>query len=497
MPPKQWIPVAAGTEIRLRSNPLIVFKIPPVKINMGNMKAQTPDVVSGDSMHQMLKDTGLDCEDTTPAALQPTVDKVSQVLQYSQGFSSTYLIDKVEYDPKYKIAVPRSLSRFAARGAKLAAAGDDEGVAKGEWRPSDTALGYSNKLAVINAYFTDLYDNYPGFNNIGHIAVEQKSTEYVNNTQAISDLFVKLAIVASGEIVTGINEPTMSASLSNIIAPALDPSLKDYDQPDNRIIFIVFNLDPATGYADGVGFIYLTWNLKIVNYKNKTKDGGDKHETTIVMNAQSVVYSDIDILNEHYYWVKNRHQMMGLMLRGIPPVSNFKIFDALPPLGDDTWYSALLLESKGTQLTGLVFYAADLTCLGSLDNKASLASSTYSIATTSGFTFSMEQKIGVSTEVAADVIFAKASVTFSLELTFGEQWNTSTTETIEFEVPGKASAFVYKGFVMSRYIYFNPQTIQYSWGTEGKFYSNALLTSETALTGDPIYKSSTVKKYKV
>jgi hypothetical protein len=54
-------------------------------------------------------------------------------------------------------------------------------------------------------------------------------------------------------------------------------------------------------------------------------------------------------------------------------------------------------------------------------------------------------------------------------------------------VPGKASAFVYKGFVMTRYIYFDPHTIKYSWGTEGKFNSNSLLTSEKPLTGDPIY----------
>ena len=59
-------------------------------------------------------------------------------------------------------------------------------------------------------------------------------------------------------------------------------------------------------------------------------------------------------------------------------------------------------------------------------------------------------------------------------------------------MPGKSSAFVYKGFVKTRYIYFDPQTVKYSWGTEGKFYSNSLLTSENPLTGDPIYiKKST------
>jgi hypothetical protein len=46
----------------------------------------------------------------------------------------------------------------------------------------------------------------------------------------------------------------------------------------------------------------------------------------------------------------------------------------------------------------------------------------------------MAQKIGVSTKLSAGVIFAKASVTISFDLTFTEQWNTSTTEKFQFTV---------------------------------------------------------------
>jgi hypothetical protein len=273
--------------------------------------------------------------------------------------------------------------RSRLRGGKLAA-GDSGGVAKGEWEPSTTAQGYTAELAVVNAYFDDLYDNYPGFNGIGHKAIQQVRSQNVSNTQAISDMFVSLAITASGEIVNGINEPTMSAALSNIIAPQLDSTLPDYDQPDNRIIYIVFNYNPTTQNADGIGFIYLNWRLQIKLYKHKSKDGGDKHLTTITMDAQSAVYSDIDILEAHYNWAKNKHSSISRMIRAIPPRSEFKVFDTLPVLGSDTWNSALLLESTGQKLTALVFYAADLIALGNLDNKASKASSTYSVATTSG-----------------------------------------------------------------------------------------------------------------
>jgi hypothetical protein len=267
------------------------------------------------------------------------------------------------------------------RGMKV---GDYQPVAQGDWGPSDTALGYTYELGMINTWFSDLMANFSGFNTIGHVAAQEQETNNLTNTEAISNLFVRLAILASGEIVTGVNESTMSAALSNIIRPTVDSTKPDYNENGNRIIYIVFNYNPATRGADGVGFIYFWWNLKITDYKNKSKNGGDSHTTTVTMNAQSAVYSDINVLLTQYKWVMARHPVIARMLRGIPPVSGFKIFDTLPPLGEDTWGSALLLESKGDKLTALVFYAADLICLGSLDNKASAASSNYSIATTSG-----------------------------------------------------------------------------------------------------------------
>jgi hypothetical protein len=298
----------------------------------------------------------------------------SQALAKSNDMPSglcVFLVDRTEQD-KRGLRISKFLSE-RTRGVKL---GDSQPVAPGEWTPSSDALGFRAQLAFIDAYFDDLYTNYPGFSNVGRRSNQQQRQQEVGNTDDISRLFVSLAEMVLSEIVSGIDQPSIDAVLVNMINSALDPSLPYYDGSEDRIIYILFNYNPSTGSADGIGFIHLFWRLQI------RKEGG-KHNATITINARSAVYSETDTLDAQYQWAKNRHPSR-FRLEGIPPRSEFKVFDSLPTLNSDTWNSALILESTGQKLTALVFYAANLSSIGNLDNKASKASSTYSIATTSG-----------------------------------------------------------------------------------------------------------------
>jgi len=223
--------------------------------------------------------------------------------------------------------------------------------------------------------------------------------------------------------------------------------------------------------------------------KKKSKDN-PTHDTNLTITARSVVYDNTDVLGQQVAWVKHQFPTTFGLFKGIPPKYTFKIFDHLPNTPDEaTFGSSLLLEATGTQLTALVFYAPDLNCLGSFNNSNSKSSSTYTISTTSGFTFSMSQKIGASVKISAGVIFEKAEVSFNFELSFTEQWNTSQTETIAFQIPGGVSSFLYKGKLATKYIYFDPTNYQYTYGPDGSFNTNYVVSSEKPLNGDPIYPS--------
>ncbi len=266
---------------------------------------------------------------------------------------------------------------------------DPKGVAKSQWAPDATGFGFANKLAAVNTHFDQLMAGYKDFNTVGYKAPQTQDNQNVNDVKAISDMFISLAIAASNVLVMGIDETAMSSVLSNVINAQTDPGLADYNQDQNRIIYSVYAYDPITNTAQGIGFIYLYWNLTIINYQRKDKDGGNTHDTTITMNARSALYSDPDILNSQYAWLQANNKSLYQLLRGFPPANQFQVFESLPPTpNEDVWNAALLLDNgSSTKLTSIVFYAADLTPLGILDNKASSASSTYSISTTSGTFF--------------------------------------------------------------------------------------------------------------
>jgi len=422
---------------------------------------------------------GLKCADTDPSKLQPIIDDVVKQLP-TTGTASSFLIDRTT-------EVGAGPASTFLRSRKLAAGKAVQKVAESEWSPDEVGLGYADSFTLVNANFNKLANFYPNFNGV-QSPVWERSGKF-STASSIEQLFLAVATNLSAQVITGINQPTLLAVLSNVIPASTKPDAVNYDESDNRLVFLVLDYNPERQDCAGIGFVYIQYHLQIENYKKKN-DKPLKHETTLTINIQSAIYSDVSVLNAQVQWLHHNDARASRQILAIPPKYKFKIFDSLPPAATaEVFGSALPLESTTQKLTSLVFYAANLACLGNLDNKASQTESSYSIATTSGFTFEMGQSIGVSTTVEAGVIFAKASVTVSMSLEFSEQWNTETTETIQFTVPGGAQAFVYKGTLRTKYVYFDPSNSTYSYGTAGSFNTNYLMTSSIALTGDPVYQT--------
>jgi hypothetical protein len=466
-------PYPPGTTICHPLDPTILFKIPAKKVFLGTMTPTTPSDLTGDSLSPQLADIGLSCPQTSPDALQPVINDTKASFPFNGHGQFFKIVDTTDH---------------VSKGVALAAAAD---AATGQWEPSDTAMGYMSDLSIISYYFDDLKANYPGFT--GFKITEPQSSDKFGTVDAIKNQFVTVGLNASASVVTGIDKDSLIAVLTGIIKPLSD-TVKDYDVSNSRFCCLLLNYNGVDD-ADGVGFVSFSWRLQIHDYKNKSKDT-PVHQTTLDVTAWSVVYDNIDVLEAQKKWVQARHPAPTLALFGIPPKYQFTVFDTLPPAGEMAFNSSLPVTNTVDKLTAIVLYSADVTCLGCLDNTNSSAASSYSISTTSGFTFTMSQTIGTEFSAGFDIELVKATVKISLSLSFSEQWNTSQTETIAFQMAAGKRSFVYKGVLKTRYIYFEPATSKYTYGVTGSFYTNTLVSSDKPLSGDPIYGNGVTKSLK-
>lgn len=170
--------------------------------------------------------------------------------------------------------------------------------------------------------------------------------------------------------------------------------------------------------------------------------------------------------------------------RSIPvKKKDFKVFDELPPAGVEAFNFGVPLDDDSKYADVIILYSPDLKMIGHLDNTHSAASSTYTTSVTSGFTFSMGQKISTGFKMEAGVVFAKAEWSIGFELSFSEQWNTSHTETTSVTVPGEKQAFLYQGTLRSIKLRFDPEKKTYRYTEVGNFETKTVKTVDTPITG--------------
>ncbi|MTJ81250.1 MAG: hypothetical protein F8N37_09555 [Telmatospirillum sp.] len=211
--------------------------------------------------------------------------------------------------PKVKITVP---------SGKNTAAWTLVRVADSIWEPGTQAQGLNTYLAIIavEEHFNTLYDDRHTTGFTGTKDSQPEKTRDCENAKAIQDFFVEVCLSASATLITGLDQTTMEAILTNVIQPLSHQNLSDYEANDSRVVMLVDRYNPTTEYAEGVGVLQVKWTLKIKDYKKKTKSDTNLHRTNIKVDSWSVLYSDTDPMCRDYATVCKKH---GIKPQICPP----------------------------------------------------------------------------------------------------------------------------------------------------------------------------------
>jgi hypothetical protein len=224
--------------------------------------------------------------------------------------------------------------------------------------------------------------------------------------------------------------------------------------------------------------------MTIKDYLEKKKS--PRHDTTLTVRCRSVLYSSLDAMNADYLAAQAHFKETAFTPEGIPrPPATVTIFTTRPPADQDTFKKSLPKIATQEELQVIVLFAPDLQNIGSIDNTNSDVTTTYQKSVTSGFTFTMAQQLGVEANFEAGIVLAKGGFKVSLSFTFTEQWSKSTTESMNFSVPGGKKAFTYQGYMMAQILSYDAATGAYKYKDTAQLLSNVLATSAVPLTGLP------------
>ncbi len=441
-----------------------------------SLEKSEPTKLTTSSLKKQLNNIGLTCEHTSEENLKKYKEEVLNKIP--QGVIQTFGICKhkesTDGSPFYK-------SEFGDGNASYFGLTE---ASKGNWEPSDTALGYSADLEYIQypTHFDYLMENRPSFTGKKSIPFSQKDKVYSTVT-GIKNTFTKVGTEASLLLVKGLDKASIESLLSDVIAPITDETAKDYNPgPDSRVVFLVDNYNPSTGEADGIGVLSINWKLTIKDYKEKKKVTG--HETSLEVTARAVIYDSIDALEADVAFVESHFKNKAFCLSIPPKPHKLEIFDTLPAECNSTFNKGLPVISKEKYVEVIILYAPNVQNIGCMDNSQSDAESKYSKSVTSGFTFSTTQTLSgeFSFEAGIKKVF-EGKIGFKLQATisFTEQWNTSQTETIEFTVPGGKKAFLYQGYLEAAVLRFDAEEGTYKYVDKAKFISNIIKTSNVPI----------------
>ncbi|OSQ36757.1 hypothetical protein [Thalassospira mesophila] len=273
---------------------------PGAKIKVGTLNKATPTPFDNASLKKSLENIGLSCAQINDQNLSTYITNVKS--QLPDGAIQSMAIKAPHTSPlnanRLKAVAPVTLFTAATAVPKMTSA------ATGNWSIPDNndAEGYGPNLEIIQYqdHFNWLFDNKSSNGFTGVKNSPPATSGNYPNAEAIQKLFVQVGLTASSTLVKGLDKPTMTATLSNVIQPLNDSNISNYDVSDSRVIDLVDNYDPKTGMADGIGVLTVSWHLTIEDYKRKTKDGGDTHATYLKMNAWSVLYTDPGVLCQQY-----------------------------------------------------------------------------------------------------------------------------------------------------------------------------------------------------
>lgn len=339
-------------------------------------------------------------------------------------------------------------------------------------------------LSVIAApeHFDYLKTNYVGF--AGTKDAPEPLIGEGSTHEAIFSAFAAEATRIASVLVQDLNGDEVEAMLAHAITVNIGEG-QDYDSGlQNRNLYLVKGYDPATHACEGVGVINVEWRLRIENYKSK-KSSTQRYRVDIAVRAS--LYGDLQELRPEVAYVK-AHIKDKMFYRGalsIPyPSCEVSIYDALPDAGVDAYIHGVPLSGETNDYAdAAVFYGADLENIGCIDNLDAKCTTTYSKTVTSGVSYATQETMSTGFTFAAGTEIAKAEFSFSLEVSFSSQWSEEQSETVSFEVPGNAKAYLYQGVIKSKVLRMFKKTGEFAYVDEGTFRTNLITTTDKPILG--------------
>ena len=437
--------------------------------------------VTAKDLQDQLKNIGLDCKYTSLESLEKFKNEVLAAWpQPQKGTSSSAYGIYTKNKPLYQKSNVETLDYLNLENqSPLSAFGFINEIC-GEWKPSDTAMGYREELFTIQypLHFDYLLANRPS--SFTGKKDTRTSTTRDATVEAIKKLFIETGKALSSIIVNGLNK----TSLEPIFANALkmnESDLKDnYEEKGERVIYLVQNYNEGTKEADGVGVLSIDWYIYIKDYAENCASGKPaRHDSTMTINVRSVLYTSLEALKSDYEFVRSHFKTNMFLGANIPPrPAKLEVFDKLPPACKDTFLKGLpTINDSSEYLDTIILYAPDVQLLHAMDNSDSDASTNYSKSVTRGFTFSTSQTLSTELSFEATCEVIKTGFKLGISVSFTEAWNTSVTETVSISVPAKSKAFAYQGYMCSAILRYYAKDFSYSYISKAKCLTPVLKTT--------------------
>lgn len=428
--------------------------------------------VTASDLKKELNSIGLTCAHTEEQQLEKYIQEVVSTFKggVNQGFGTYKFRDTNTMNAQTDFSLIKDWKTF--REAIVIDLDIDN-----QWIINDSAGQYTVDLCTIghSTGFDYLRDNYSGFpGNYGTKEYDQKEP----TVESIKTTFLALSTSLASALVEGIDEVTLESFMAHLIE-GMPKEVVDYEQNEERYMYIVNDYDSVSGDCKGIGIISMEFSIIIKNYKDKKDTYQNCH---FDLKMRTIFHTDADELHAEAEFVRMGLKKNLFRCSQIPFSPEVKVFDEFPIACEETFNYSLLLESKDKLMAALVLYTPDIENIGILDNADSSATSQYSKTITSGFTFSIAEKIGADISCEIGCEFAKMGVTLSMEMSMTEQWNESQSETISFTVPGGQRAYLYQYYVHAAILYYDLETFKFYYGPSGRFLTNEVRTSKTSLT---------------
>ncbi|MBF0145337.1 MAG: hypothetical protein HQL84_05670 [Magnetococcales bacterium] len=269
---------------------------PPEGFKLSLTKA-TPSPFNHDTLKGQLESIGLNCSELTQSTLQTYVDQVHS--QIPDGEVQSFAILAPANDQEIMSLVMPGMALLQTSSS----ASDMVQVATGDWTADNFADNYGPELQVIQNpdHFKWLYDNSGTTKFTGQYGNPIIKTGYYKTADAIKELFIDSAVAASSALVTGLNKESIQAVMTSVVNPMVNSDLSNYvlENKSRVILLVQMNGDLYTG----IGVLTIDYSLYVHDYKRKSKDGGDTHDTKLNMSARAVLYTDPNVLCGNYHAV--------------------------------------------------------------------------------------------------------------------------------------------------------------------------------------------------